>query len=304
VPAKVRIAAAQYPLERFRHWGEYRAKLTRWVAEAAHEHASLLVFPEYAPMELVSVLPGCDRRRANSLAWETDGLQRFISEFRALHAELAQKYGVYILGGSLPVRGDDGLIRNTAYFFSPDGLMGSQEKVALTRWEREAWGMTPGSQIRFFDAPFGPIGIAICYDVEFPLIARSQAEAKVRLILAPSCTDWLRGYHRVRVGARARALENQVYVIQAPTLGATSWLGSNGTYVGSAGVYAPPDLGPRENGVLAQGQLNEPGWVFADLDLASLERIRLDGFNPNHDEWAAHERIRPAVPGQFQSISG
>ena len=68
-----------------------------------------------------------------------------------------------------------------------------------------------------------PDGIAICYDIEFPLIAHAMARAGAELILAPSCTDTIAGANRVHVGARARALENQVYVAVAPTVGQAPW---------------------------------------------------------------------------------
>jgi predicted amidohydrolase len=321
-PVTIRIAAAQYPAEHIETWDRFRMKLRRWVSEAADNKAQLLVFPEYGAMELASIverkrtrarraparhtlgsLPvtAAERRERPSLERKANVLQSLLPGYRTFHAELAEQYGVYILASSIPVRGPDGALRNTAYFFAPNGTMGLQEKIVLTRWERECWGITGGNQARYFNTDFGPIGIAICYDIEFPLIARAQAEAKVRIILAPSCTSSLRGYHRVRVGARARALENQAYIVQSPTIGDAPW--STAVNVGAAGIYAPPDLGPKEDGIIIQGSLNLPQWIYADLDLTAIDRIRQNGNLANQEEWASHVGIGAAVKGQFQAVA-
>ena len=105
------------------------------------------------------------------------------------------------------------------------------------------------------------IGIAICYDVEFPLIARALVEAGAEVILAPSCTDTVHGYWRVRVGAQARALENQCVVVQAPLVGAVDWSPAVDMNRGAAGVFGPPDLGFPEDGVIAQGEMDKPCFV-------------------------------------------
>jgi predicted amidohydrolase len=322
-PVVVRVAAAQYPIELIPSWDSFQTKLQGWVSKAVEGGAELLVFPEYAAMELASMferrsnrtrrspprytlgsLPvtRAERRERPGLEREAQVMQALLPAFWGIHAELARRHRVYILAGSLPVRGADGALRNTAYFFGPDGTMGSQEKIVLTGWERECWGLASGKEVRCFDTRFGPIGVAICYDVEFPLIARMQAEARARIILAPCCTTSLRGHHRVRVGAQARALENQAYVIQAPTVGDAPWSTSVDCNVGTAGIYAPPDLGPREDGIIAQGKLNVPQWIYADLNLAAVDRIRPNGILANQDDWTLHLSVGAAVAGEFRSV--
>jgi predicted amidohydrolase len=312
--SKVRVAAAQYNIECFRDWDALEGKLASWVAQAAADGARLVAFPEYASLELAGLverraaerrspdrhqlgpLPVAeDRRLEDSLLWVTDAIQPLIARYNSFIATLAVRHGVYILAGSVPVRQPDGSLTNTAFFFAPDGMIGSQDKMVLTRWEREVWQMRGGSEVRVFDTGFGPVGIDICYDVEFPVIARRQSEAQARIILAPCCCDSLRGYYRVRVAARARALENQAYVVQAPAVGTANWLPAIERCVGFAGIYAPPDLGPRENGVVAQGELDRPGWVYADLDLGALDRIRGSNVMANVSEWNAHMQVGPAV---------
>lgn len=319
----VRVAAAQYCVDPLQDWAAIEAKLERWVEAAAREGARIQVFPEYSAFELFGVLerrqserrspdrhqlgslpiPRDDRRITSSIVHVGQAIQPLIERYLGLFASLAAKYRVYILAGSLPLMHSDGSLTNTAFLFAPDGTMSSQDKLVLTRWEREVWKMRGGTEVRVFDTEFGPIGIDICYDIEFPIVARRQAEARARIILAPCCCDSLRGYYRVRVGARARALENQAYVVQSPLIGSNDWLPSVGRCVGRAGIYAPPDLGPRENGVLAEGSGIDAVWTYADLDLRAVDRIRGEGVIANGEEWESHAAIGQAVTAKFTEFA-
>lgn len=318
--ALVRVASAQYTIDQFDTWERLEAHISRWVDEAASAGARILVFPEYASLELTGLaerrlaerrsphrhllgpLPVNlgDRRKALSLFWTTEAIQSLIPKYLAIFSTLAARNGVYILVGSVPIQHADQTLTNRAFLIAPDGSIGWQDKMVLTRWEREIWNMRGGEEIRVFDTEFGGIGIDICYDVEFPVVARRQAEAGARIILTPCCCDSLRGYYRVRVGARARALENQAYVIQSPAIGNADWLADFGHLVGFAGIYGPPDLGPRESGVVAQGQSQSPAWIYGDLDLKAIERIRGGQAIANTHEWADHMKIGEAVRCGFE----
>lgn len=269
----IRIAAAQYPIELLSYYGAWEAKLSRWVSDAAVRGAQLLVFPEYAAMELA----GCDGAAAADLQASLEHVMALGERIDELHRQLSIHYGVTILGGSRPCRDDRGLIVNRARLFCPDGRSGHQDKIVMTRFEREIWGIAGGEAISVMETPVGRVGISICYDAEFPLIARAQAEAGARIILVPSATDSMQGYWRVRIGAQARALENQCYVVQAPTVGEAPWLPSLDDNHGAAAVYGPPDGITPDNGVFAAGQMSRPQWLFADVWLAEVDRWRQDG---------------------------
>jgi predicted amidohydrolase len=118
-------------------------------------------------------------------------------------------------------------------------------------------------------------------------------EAGAWLILAPTCTDTAHGFSRVRIAARARAMENQCFVAVAPTVGEAPWCGALDTNVGQAGIYGPVDRGFTASGIIAEGEMNEGGWVFAELNPASLDAVRQDGAVRNHLSW-------PAAPPQAQ----
>lgn len=279
---KVRVAAAQYPIDAIGSWSAFETKLAHWISEAAGQGAQLLVFPEYGAMEIARI---ADQDVWSDLQKSIDFVGGLRGRIDALHAELARRHGVYVLAASLPERMSNGQAVNVSRLVSPSGRIGEQQKVIMTRFERESWGIRGGNDISVFDTELGIIGVAICYDCEFPLISRAMCEAGAAIVLAPSCTETEAGYYRVRVAARARALENQCYVVQSPTVGEALWSPAVDKNVGAAGVYGPPDLGFPANGVVAQGLMNEPQWLFSELDLTIVSRVRLDGAVLNHKHW-------------------
>lgn len=279
---RFRIAAAQYPIEALASWEAYAGKLEGWVAEATEGGASLLVFPEYAAMELASLDPESRGDLQGSIAFVSALLPRV----DALHAELAARFGVHILAASVPWQSPGGRFRNRARLFAPNGKAGVQDKLIMTRFEREEWGIVGGDALAVFETVLGRIGVCICYDSEFPLIARAMIEAGAQILLVPSCTDTIHGFHRVRIGAQARALEGQCYAVQAPTVGTAEWSPAVDVNRGAAAIYGPPDRNFPENGVIAEGVIDQPGWVFGDVDLAAIAEVRRDGAVLNLAHWA------------------
>ena len=284
-----KVATAQYPIGSPLNWAEYESKITHWVQEAADEGASLLVFPEYFSMELVHLFAEPVRQ---SLSLQLEALQEVADSFVELFGRLAREHQLHIVAGTFPILDPDGLYRNRCFLFYPDGRHVHQDKIQMTRFENEQWKISPGNHIRTFETSLGRLGINICYDSEFPILARRQVEAGADLIVVPSCTDTLAGYWRVRIGSQARALENQCYVVQSPTVGQAPWSEAVDVNIGAAAVYTPVDYGFPDNGVLNQGELNAPQWVYADIDLANIAHIRNNGQVFNHRDW----------PGQFRDL--
>ncbi len=285
----IRAASAQYPIEEITSFAAFEDKLSQWVQQAVAHGAQLLVFPEYAAMELARI---AGRQISLDLHGSIEALQYHIGHYEAAHAELAKRYGVFILAGSVPTRLTDGRFVNRAQFFSPKGHSGFQQKHLMTRFEGEEWGISPSAGLCVFDIGIAKIGIAICYDSEFPLIARALAEGGAEILIVPSCTESLAGYYRVKHSCAARALENQMYVIQSPTVGTAPWTVAVDVNVGAAGFFAPPDKKFPADGVLALGTLNEAQWVYATLDLDLLTEVRKDGDVLNSRDWP----LQPGAP--------
>lgn len=285
----IRVAAAQYPIEELTSFSAFENKLSRWVQQAIAHGAQLLIFPEYAGLELSRI---AGRQVSRDLHGSIDALQYYIGDYEGTYASLAKQYDVFILAGSVPVVLLDGRFVNRARLFTPKGTNGFQQKHIMTRFEAEEWGITPSTGLCVFDLGVAKLGIAICYDVEFPLTVRILAEAGAEILLVPSCTDTLSGYYRVRNSCAARALENQIYVAQASTIGEAGWSAALDVNIGAANFFAPSDRRFPADGVLAHGTLNSPQWVYADLDLDLLEEVRSDGEVLNHKNWD----LQPGVP--------
>lgn len=288
----MKIAAAAYPLTFLEDFAAYDAKLSSWVAEAAGQGADLLVFPEYGAMELAA-LGG-----ASVAADQEAGLHEVARHRPAvddLHMRLAAAHGVLILGASGPVF-DRALHPdrpvNRATLYGPDGILGHQDKSIMTRFEREDWDVVGGDRLTLFDTDCGKIGVSICYDSEFPLLARALAEAGCEILLVPSATEGLAGFTRVRVGAMARALEGQMITVQAPVVGLAPWCAGMEENTGRAAIYGPPDHGFPPEGIIAEGVPGQPGWVYADIDLEAVRAVRRDGGVLNLSHWP--DQLGPA----------
>jgi predicted amidohydrolase len=294
----LRLGLLQYPVERPAGVAAWAAKLDRWIA-AAEGQADLLVLPEYACVELGAALAPTP---APDEAAELRAMLGVAEDLLAAMRAAAQRHGVWLLPGSLPWSGTAiglpaGTAINRAPLIAPDGCLAFQDKRAMTRFETERWGIARGADPQVFDTPWGRIGISLCYDVEFPKHVRAQVEAGAWLILAPACTDTPHGFNRVWCAARARALENQCFVAIAPTVGLAPWSAALDVNRGHAAVFGPIDRGFPEDGVLAAGVPDQPGWVFCTLDRARIEAVRRDGAVRNHADWPQGPMAapRPAV---------
>lgn len=276
------LATAQYDIGFFRHWDAFADKLERWVASAAQGDAKLLVFPEYGSMELASLF---GQAVYSDLQQQLRSMQSLLPTWLELHQTLARRYDVLILASSFPTELQAGRVVNRAHLFGPQGLLGHQDKLMMTRFENEQWGIRAGEQIQVMETELGRIGILICYDSEFPMLAHQQVAAGADLLLVPSCTDTQAGFHRVRIGCQARALENQCYVVQSPTIGVAPWSEAVDFNTGRASVYTPVDYGFPDNGILVEGSEDKAEWVFATVDLGEIARVRSEGQVFNHRDW-------------------
>lgn len=101
--------------------------------------------------------------------------------------------------------------------------------------------------------------------------------AGASLIIAPSCTETIRGVTRVQVGARARALENQSYVLVSQTIGNAEWSPTVDVNYGFAAAYSTPDKNLPEEGIIASGSPQKEEWLITELDFEKIEQVRADG---------------------------
>jgi len=267
------VAALQYFIRPVRAFEEFAQQVQGLVDTAADYRCRLLVFPEYFTTQLLTL---GDLRRP--IADQIRDLARQHEAFEGLMRGEARRRGLYIMAGTLPVW-DDHFHRvfNQGYLFSPTGGMGIQRKLHMTRFEAEEWHVAPGHRLRVFDTELGRIAITVCYDVEFPELARAAAREGATLLLVPSSTDDRQAYLRVRYCAQARAIENQLYVVQACTVGSLPMVPAVSLNYGQACILTPSDFAFARDGICAEGVPNEESMVIADLDMSVLSEGREAG---------------------------
>lgn len=180
----------------------------RLIAEAAAAGAQLVALPEYFPL-----IGATDADRL--AAREVDGsgpIQDFL-------AAAAQKHGLWLVGGSIPlVANDPAKLRNSCLVFDPQGKrVARYDKIHLFGFRKgdeaydEAATIERGNRVVAFDSPLGRIGIAICYDLRFPELFRALGE--VDLLVLPAAFTETTGRAHWEMLLRARAVENQCYVL-------------------------------------------------------------------------------------------
>lgn len=183
------------------------ARVRALAEEAARRGSDVLVLPE-----LWST--GYDLENAAAHATPT-GAGIF-----ARVAELARRHRLFILGSTLS-QGENGKAKNTAVLFDPQGQrLASYSKVHLFRLMEEERYLAAGNAPALVDTPWGPAGVAICYDLRFPELFRAYALAGARIIFLPSEWPHPRLAHW-RTLLRARAIENQLYVIACNRVGSS-----------------------------------------------------------------------------------
>ncbi|MCB8932628.1 MAG: hypothetical protein H6534_04220 [Chthonomonadaceae bacterium] len=269
----LRVAAVAWRLRRIRTETEFADHLRECVEAACVGETQLVVLPELFVLELLGALGEvAEGNVPNALAEYAPLLEAWIQT-------LARSHGITLVGGSHFAKGAGG-VENVCVTASPNGSS-RHPKNLLTRYERDVWGLVPGQILR--TNPELGLGVAICYDLEFPGSVRALAEHGARVVAAPSFTETKHGYHRVRQAAHARALENHVFVLHAALVGSLGREPVPSTY-GSAAIVAPNHPPFPADGVLAATHAHREEIAFAELDLEALARTRSEGTVTNWDD--------------------
>lgn len=237
----------------------------RLIGEAAQGGAQLVVLPEYFCF--------MGFRETDKLAMrETYGdgpVQRFL-------AEAAHRHKVWLIGGTLPLavtepEQDAARVLNTALVFDPQGNERARyDKIHLFNFEKgsesfdEARTIQPGERVRTFDAPFGRVGLSVCYDLRFPELYRRMGD--VALIVVPAAFTYTTGRAHWETLLRARAVENQCYVLAAAQGGSHE----NGRHTWGHSMLIDP-----WGEIVAVLADEGPGVVSGEIDRARIDEVRL-----------------------------
>ena len=208
-------------------------------------------------------------------------LAEYSAEIVEAMSAMAVSYNINIIAGSVPVLEEDGLM-NIAYLCRRDGTVDSQYKLHPTPHEKRAWIMQGGDELKTFDTDFGKIGILICYDVEFPELARMQAEEGLQILIVPFWTDTKNGYLRVRCCAQARAIENECYVAIAGSVGNLPKVDGADIQYAQSAVFSPSDFSFPHDAIMAETTPNTEMTLIVDLDLEVLNKLQNEGSVRNY----------------------
>jgi len=190
----------------------------RLIRKAANAGAALVVLPEnfaFMGRRMQDVLPLCER--------DGDGrLQSFLSE-------TAARYGVWIVGGTIPLVADDpGQARAACLVFNERGeRVARYDKIHLfdvavpgaDEQYTESSVIEPGRNIIVLDSPCGRLGVAVCYDLRFPELFRHMLDKGVELLAVPAAFTAVTGKAHWETLIQARAIENLAYVVAAAQWG-------------------------------------------------------------------------------------
>lgn len=270
---RIRVATLQYFIRPVQTFEQFRDQVEALVGTAVDNRCHLLVFPEYFTVQLLTL--GNVKRPIHE---QIRDLTRQVPRFCEFMGGLARKGRIYIVAGSIPAVDEESeKVHNQCVLFGPTGSHGIQRKLHMTRFETEEWRVSPGTRLRVFDTALCRLAITICYDVEFPELARAAARKGASLLIVPSCTDDRQGFLRVRYCAQARAIENQVFVIQSSTVGSLPMVPAVSLNFGQASILTPSDFAFSRDGILAEGIPNQESMVIGELNLKILQDSRTEG---------------------------
>ncbi len=270
-----RIGCVQWQMRTLKSVDELIQQVEFFIDALSDYQCDLAVLPEFFNAPLMG-----NAIHKNSID-SIKALAVFSEQIIDAISKLAISYNISIIAGSMPVL-ENNTLYNVSYFCRRDGTLESQYKIHPTPTEKRSWIMQGGDSLNVFETDFGKIGILICYDVEFPELARLQSEKGMQILVVPFWTDTKNAYLRVRCCAHARAIENECYVVISGSVGNLPKVeGADIQYAQSA-VFSPSDFAFPHDAIMAETTPNTEMTLIVDLDLEKLSKLRNEGSVRNY----------------------
>ncbi len=262
----VRLGLIQWQMRLYRNLDDVMEQVEYFIDTVSRYNSDFVLFPEFFNAPLMSEYNHMTESAAiRELAKFTKPIVQRLSEY-------AVSYNINIISGSMPVIVDDHL-RNAGYLCRRDGTVEYYEKIHVTPDEEKVWGLQGGSDFKTFDTDCGKIGILICYDVEFPELARIMADEGMNILFVPFLTDTQNAFSRVRNCAQARAIENECYVAIAGSVGNLPKVANMDIQYAQSMVLTPCDFAFPANGIKAESTPNTEMILVADVDIDLLREL-------------------------------
>jgi predicted amidohydrolase/GNAT superfamily N-acetyltransferase len=200
----VRVATCQFQARAVKNFEEFVSNVEYFVDVASDYRSDFVVFPELFTLQLLAF-----EKKELSPMEAIDKLTEHTPNLVSELSRMALRYNINVIGGSHPTRTEDGDIQNVAYVCLRDGSVHAQEKIHPTPNERYWWKIKGGERIDAIQTDCGPIGVLICYDSEFPELARRWWTKARGIIFVPFCTTAARAICASAIAARpARSRTN------------------------------------------------------------------------------------------------
>lgn len=268
----VRVATVQYMMRRVLGAEDFEQQVSYFIETAADYASDFVCFPELFTLQLLSAHPEPMRPEEAIRA-----VHDYTPRFTAFLSEQAMRYNINIIGGSHPALDNDGNLKNISYVCLRDGSTYAQHKLHPTPNERHWWHIGGGDRAEVIPTDCGPVGVMICYDAEFPEVARHLVNQGAMILFVPFCTDERQGYLRVRYCAQARAVENQCYIVTSGVVGNLPSVENMDIHYAESGIYTPCDFPFARDGIAAMCDTNTETMAVADLRMGELIGARNAG---------------------------
>jgi predicted amidohydrolase/GNAT superfamily N-acetyltransferase len=266
----VRIGLVQWEMRTLNNFDSLCEQIEFFVDAVAGYHSDFILFPEMFMAPLMADF------NHQTEAEAIRSLARFTEPLRDKFIDYAIAYNVNIITGSMPfIKG--GQLYNVGYLCRRDGSIERYSKIHVTPNEVSAWGIIGGNKLKVYETDAGRIGILVCYDVEFPELARLLALEGMEILFVPFLTDTQNAFTRVRTCAQARAIENECFVAIAGGVGNLPKVHNMDIQYAQSAVFTPADFAFPTNGIKAEATPNAETVLIVDVDLDLLKKLRSQG---------------------------
>lgn len=266
----VRLGLIQWQMRPYRDLEELFTQVEYFVDAVSGYKSDFALFPELFNGPLMAEFNHLGQAEAMR------AIAQFTPEIKDKFLYLSIKYNVNIITGSMPSL-EDNVLKNIGYLCHRNGKLDKYEKIHITPDESMYWGMQGGSKLTAFETDAGKVGILICYDVEFPELARLLADEGVQILFVPFLTDTQNSYMRVRCCAQARAIENECYVAISGSVGNLPKVENMDIQYSQSVVFTPCDYAFPYNGIKSEATPNTEMVVISDVDLSLLNELHSHG---------------------------
>ena len=268
----VRVGLVQWQMRTYKTLDDLFEQVEFFVDAVSDYKSDFVLFPEYFNAPLMAKFN--DEGESEAIR----GLAAYTNEIRERFVKLAISYNINIITGSMPfIKEEDGRLYNVGFLCRRDGTYEMYEKIHVTPDEIKSWGLSGGKSLQTFDTDCAKIGVLICYDVEFPELSRIMADQGMQILFVPFLTDTQNAYSRGKVGAHARAIENECFVVIAGSVGNLPRVHNMDIQYAQSGVFTPCDFAFPTDGKRAEATPNTEMILVSDVDLDLLNELHTYG---------------------------